>query len=533
MSKKIAYGKTAKEKLLSGAQVLADAVGSTLGPKGQNVLIDRGYDVIVVHDGVTVAQSIDLKDPEENAGVKVLRQAANKQVDEVGDGTTVVTILGNEIFKAIYRQTTAGVSAMQLRREIEDAAKRVVNEIDKIAKPVKTREQVIQVATISSADTQLGELIGDIVHKVGSDGVITVDESKGNDTYIEHQPGMQFDAGYASQYFITDPKRMEATVENAHVFVTDQTITSIFELKNFIESISDPTNPAQNPPIIRNLVFIAPEFGEQVLGALAANKLNGILNVSAIKLGGTAPAQKEFLQDICILTGAKLVSKETGTLLTEATKDILGLADRITSTKDATLIVGGKGDPAIVSERVTSLKAQLARAEGTQFEIEKLRERIAKLTGGVAVVKVGGPTEVDMKERKERAIDAVAATQAAVEQGIVAGGETVYLRARKVLGTSGGEGIVKEALLTPFQKLLTNADIDPGEALAELKLTHNDAKEYGVDVMDGTIKNLIEAGILDPVKVSKCAIRNGVSVGIQLATSGYTITEEPKKEKTP
>lgn len=523
MSKKVSSGQEAKEKLLIGAQKLTDAVSSTLGPKGQNVLIDRGYDVIVVHDGVTVAQNMELPDAQEQAGLRILRQAANRQVEIVGDGTTVTTILGNELFKSIYKQTTAGVSAMKLRSEVEQASEVVIKELEKIAKPIKTREQIVQIATISAEDQELGALIGETVHKIGIDGVITVEESKGNDTYIEHQDGMLFDTGYASQYFITDAKRMEATVEEARVFVTDQAINNIFEIKTFIESLG-------NPPDIRTIVFIAKEFGEQVLGTLALNKQNGILNATAIKLGSDTPAQKEFLEDICVLTGATLISKDKGILLADATAAQLGYAKRITSTKDATLIVGGGGSKEVISERVEALKAQFDRHEGTNFEVEKLRERIAKLTTGVAVVKVGGHTEVEMKERKERAIDAVAATQAAVEQGIVAGGETAYLRIRRVLGNSGGEGILKEALLKPFKKLLENADIDAGEIISELKYKYDDAKDFGMDVNDGKIKNLIEAGIIDPVKIPKSAIRNAVSVGIQLATTGFTITEEPKEE---
>ena len=523
MSKKISQGKIAKEKLLSGAQTLTDAVSSTLGPKGQSVLIDRGFEAVVINDGVTVAQNIELEDPEENNAVRILRQAANKQVDEVGDGTTVVTILGNEIFKELHKQISAGFSATMLRKELEETANIVLAELTNMAKPVKTKDQKIQVATISAGDSDLGKLIGETIHNVGVDGVITVEESKANETFLEYQQGMQFDRGYASPYFVTNPARMEATVEDPAIFITDNDITNIFELQELLQSVEKIG--------IRNFVFFAKKFGDQVLGTFALNKQMGKINVLAVEIGGESQAQKEFLQDLCILTGAALVSKDTGILLTKATVEVCGKAERITSTKDATLIVGGKGDKKLIKERVDALKVQFDRAEGSDFEIAKLKERIAKLTAGVAVIKVGGVTEVEMKERKERAIDAVAATQAAVEQGIVAGGEVAYLKVRRVLGDMGGEGIMKTALKKPFEILLRNADMDAGKAMAELEFKYSDTKDYGVDVTDNSIKNMFTAGIIDPVKVTKRAVANAVSVAIQLATTGFTITNIPEKKE--
>ncbi len=520
MSKIISFNQTAQEKLVRGIDILHDAVSSTLGPQGQNVMIDNGYEVVVIHDGVKVARAIELEDAEENAGVRVLRQAANKQVQEVGDGTTAVVILGAAIIKECLKITATGVNPMSLRRGLEEGSEMLLKQLDTIAIPVKTLAQKIQVATVSAEDKRLGKIIGETVEKMGVDGVITVEESKGADTYVEYQEGMQFDGGYISPYFVTNPDRMEATSEDCFILITDQAIVNWPDLLPLLERVLK---------ITKNLVVIAPDVTDSALASFIVNKVQGNLNVVCVKAPLFGEKQKEFLQDIAIMTGGTLISEATGQHFDTIEIKQLGRAARVTAVKDATMIVGGQGSKEEIKDRINAIQSQLDRAEGSDFEQVKLKERIAKLSGGVAVLKVGGETEVEMKERFERADDAVHATQAAVSEGIVPGGETAYFQARKILnGTDEkdlGYNILYKALERPFHILLKNAGMDAARFDTSLK------GNEGVDVIDGQVKDMIKSGIIDPVRIPKSAIKNAVSVAIQIMTTNVLITNKKEEKK--
>jgi chaperonin GroEL len=510
-----------KEKIMSGIKTLHDAVTSSLGPKGKNTMIDRGYEVVVIHDGVSIARSIELKDTEENAAVRSLREAAQKQVSQVGDGTTVVVSLAYNIVKEAEKIIAAGESPMTLRAGLESGRDLLVNEIKNHTVPVKTLDDAVRIATISAEDGELGKLVGETLWKIGTEGIVTVEESKSDTTVVEHQEGMQFDKGYISSYFVTDPNRMEATVEDAYLLISDMEITNIHELVTFLEKVGKKT---------RNLVVIAPEVSGSALESFVLTKVNGGMNVLAVRAPLFEEKQKSFLQDLAILTGGKVVTKEAGMRFEKLTEDYLGRARRVTSTKDATLIVGGKGSEEDIKARVESIRAQIKDSE-SEFDIKKLEERLAKLTSGVAIIKVGGHTEVEMKERKERAEDAKEATRAALRLGVVPGGETIYLQARKVLGTSLGHQILYRALEKPFFTLLENAGYNPGQMLERVENLDGKIDHVGIDVMDGEAKDLIQSGIIDPAEVSVQAIKNAVSVAIQIITTNCLITPEKEEKK--
>ena len=505
--------------LLKGVNTLAKAVGTTLGPKGRNVAIDRVTDHIVLHDGVEVAKAIHLKDKHEDLGAKILKEAARKTVDVCGDGTTVTIVLAQAIVNECMRIVSAGENPMVIRRSLEDARDKVLKYLDSIAKPIKTLEEKIQVATISAEDERLGELIAKTIDEMGIDGIVTVDESKSAETVVEKQIGMQFDKGYISPYFITDPGKMEATVEEPYILIGDKNLSIGQHLTTFLEEFSKVSN---------KLVVIAPDIADTALQVLVVNKVRGIGSISAVKAPLFGEKQKSILQDMCALTGATLISDDAGMSWQNATLDMAGQAERVTSTVSDTLIVGGKGDIQLIGERIKSLKEALKK-EQSPFEQEKLKERIAKLTNGVAIIRVGGDTEIEMKERKERVKDAVLATKAAVEEGIVAGGEVALLSARGALDAddSLGARILTKALFMPFKKLMENAGLDAGEQKS--KLTENG---IGIDVLTGEPIQMIEAGIVDPKKVVASAVKNAVSVGIQIITTGCSIIPiESKNDK--
>src|SRR3990167_8578772 len=511
------FGQEAIDKLLKGIKTLTKVVSTTLGPKGRNVAIDRTGDHIVLHDGVEVAKSIHLHDKHEDLGAKILKEAARKTVDQVGDGTTVTIILAEAIVNECMRIVSAGENPMTIRRSLEEARDKVLKYLDSIAKPVKTLEEKIQVATISAEDEQIGELIAKTIDEMGVDGIVTVDESKSSETIVEKQTGMQFDKGYISPYFITDPGKMEATVEEPYILIGDKNLSVGQHLTTFLEEFSKVSN---------KLVVIAPDITDTALQVLVVNKVRGIGSISAVKAPLFGEKQKSILQDMCVLTGATLISDDAGMSWQNATLDMAGHADRITSTVDSTLIVGGKGDLQLIGERIKSLKEALKK-EQSAFEQEKLRERIAKLTNGVAIIRVGGDTEIEMKERKERVKDAVLATKAAVEEGIVSGGEIALLDARAVLEDSLGAKILKNALEAPFKKLLNNAGMRSDYWIEHIA----DKPGVGVDLSDNKPRNLMEAGIVDPVKVCKYAVKNAVSTAIQIMTVGVTIVPvEDKKD---
>src|SRR3990167_4384157 len=457
----IKFDSEASEKLLKGIKTLARAVSSTLGPKGRNVAIDRVNDYIVLHDGVETARAIFLEDKHEDLGAKILKEAAKKTVDSCGDGTTATIILAEAIVTESMKIVAAGENPMTIRRSLEDARDKVLEYLDSIAKPVKTLEEKIQVATISAEDERLGELIAKTIDEMGVDGIVTVDESKSSETIVEKQTGMQFDKGYISPYFITDPGKMEATVEDTYILIGDKNLSVGQHLTTFLEEFSKVSN---------KLVVIAPDVTDTALQVLVVNKVRGIGSISAVKAPLFGEKQKSILQDMCVLTGATLISDDAGMSWQNATLDMAGHADRITSTVDSTLIVGGKGDLQLIGERIKSLKEALKK-ESSPFEQEKLRERIAKLTNGVAIIRVGGDTEVEMKNRKESVKDAVLATKAAIEEGIVPGGEIALLSARFALrdNSSLGGKILIKALQAPFKKLVENAGYDAGEKMAELE----------------------------------------------------------------
>jgi len=498
------------KRFLKGINTLAKSVGLTLGPKGLNVAIDKGYETIVLHDGVSVAKVVSSKNKFEDLGIKIVREAALKQVKEVGDGTTVTIVLANAIVGEAQKLIESGISPMSLRKEIEAGAKKLVGEIEQIAVPVKTLKETQMVARVSAEDIELGDLVGETIFNAGIDGVVTVEESKGSDTIVDQQSGMRFDKGYLSSYFITEPDTGEATVENAEILITDYPINDLHQLQSLLTGFSNET---------ANLVIISPEVGGNALPSLVVTKTNGNHNILCVGAPLFGDKQKAMLQDIAILTGGTFISKETFKLA-DVTRQHLGRADRVTANQNTTVIVGGKGKKEEIKDRVSEIKSKLKNTE-SEFETAKLTERLAKLTSGVAVIKVGGHTEIEMKERKERVLDAVAATRAALQDGIVAGGEVIYNAISKVLGDSFGEKVLKEAIQVPFNLLMEHANLNSGKM--RLMLEMEERPEFGIDVTDGAKKDMFKAGIIDPAKVSKEAIKNSVSVACQILTTGACI----------
>lgn len=519
---KILEGHEARLALQKGINKMADAVGSTLSPRGQNVGIAKQvpsgeiYERIILHDGVSVARAIELENEFENFGAQILKQAAQKQVDAVGDGTTVVMILAQAIINECMSLIGSGINPMSLRQGLEEAKKKLIQELETLATPIRGIKDMRYIASISAQDKELGHLIADTLDKVGKDGVITVEESKGPETVMELQEGMQIDKGYAHPWLVTNPERMEAVLENAYFLITDLPITTLAPLAKFFESFVKQS---------KMLVVISPDISGEALPLFIQNKLEGKLMTLCIQAPSFGEDQKAILQDIAILTGGKYISSDAGYKLEDITPDDLGFAEYITSTKDETIIVGGRGEKEEIKRRAESLRTQLLSLD-SEFEEERLRARLGKLTNGVAVIRVGGQTEIEMKERRERVIDAVAATRAAMIKGIVPGGEVVYLHIRKILDkTILTDKILYEALYAPFKKLLTNADLSEVEIALSLQ---GKTKNYGVDVTDGKTKDMIRAQIVDPVLVGINAIENSISVAIQLITTNTLIV--PAKE---
>lgn len=539
MAKQISYAAEARQKLLSGINQLADAVATTLGPKGRNVAIDRKWGAPnVIHDGVTVAKEIELKDPYENMGAQLVKEAASKTADVAGDGTTTATILARAVVAEGIKMITAGANPMIMRRGLMKASEHVVSELKKIAKPI-TLKEAADVATISAADSGLGNLIADALKRVGGkDGVVTVEEGKGLETTVDHKEGMQFDKGFASAYFATDPDKMVAEVEDAHILITDKKITAISDLLPFLEKFVK---------VSKNLVIIADEVEGEALATLVVNKLRGTFNALVVKAPGFGDRRKEMLEDIAILTGGTVISEEVGKKLENIEIEDLGKADRIQSDKENTSVIGGKGVKKNIEARIAQIKRQISDTT-SEFDKEKLQERLAKLAGGVAVINVGAATEVEMKDKKERVIDAVAATKAALEEGIVPGGEIALLDISqrmnvKALEKSGaskdeiiGFEIVKVAIEEPFKQLMKNAGLNPGELIAKARA--GSASGQGFDVLNiesadnAQPIDMIKAGILDPLKVVRSAVQNAVSIGTMILTTEALITDipEPKKE---
>ncbi len=527
-AKILKFDSEAREKLLKGINTLTEAVATTLGPKGRNVALDKKWGAPnVVHDGVTVAKEIDLEDPFENMGAQLLKEAASKTADVAGDGTTTATILAKAIVTEGLKNIQAGSNPMILKHGIEKAVVILVEELKKMSKKIVSQEEVAQVATISAADQQIGNLIAESLQKVGKDGVVTVEEGKTLEMSVDYKEGMEFDKGFVSPYFVTDTDKMEASIEDAYVLITDKKISSAADLVPFLEKFV---------AVSKNLVIIADEVEGEALALLVVNKLRGTFNVLAVKAPGFGDRRKEMLEDIAILTGGTVLSEDTGRKFESVEMDELGRAGRVTSDKDNTLIVDGKGVKAKIEGRIAQIRRELA-ASDSEFDKEKLQERLAKLTGGVAVINVGAATEVELKEKKERVIDAVAATKAAIEEGIVSGGEVALLRAGKALDAviavgeeKVGVEIVKRALEQPFRILVKNAGMDDGIALSKVMDSQGN---MGVDVLDGEVKDLVKAGIIDPVKVARSALQNAASVAVMVMTTHVLITDAPEKEKAP
>ena len=519
---KTLFRREARNKLLKGAEEVYKALSTTLGARGRNMVLWQFHQTRVQHDGYTIAKYVNPKDSFENAGATIIKQAANNQVDEVGDGTTVTVVLARQIAREAEKIVESGVNPMALRSGLEKGRDILTQEIDKLSEDIKTKKQKIEVATISSEDKQLGELIGSTLHKVGLDGVVTVEEASSTETYIEHQDGMQIDSGYKSPYLVTNPQKMTSTIRDAKVLVTDYVLDDIHKILPLYQKMVEKS---------RGLVIFCKDMEGSALASTIQNKMEGKLNVLVVKV--PTFQQDENLQDIATVLGAEYINKQAGYDLKKLELSQLGGAEKVTASREATIIVGGKGKTEDIEARISAIKTQIEE-EGDDFKEEKLRERLAKLTGGVYTVMVGGHTEVEIDEKKERAKDAVLATKAAIEEGIVPGGEVVYLPIIDKLEADNENDeyayrILRNALKKPFEKLVENAGLNAGRMMAGVE-----AKDFGwgVDVTDGKIKELKKEGIIDPAKVSKEAIKNAVSVAIQIITSDGIVAEIEEKDES-
>ncbi|MDO8429718.1 MAG: chaperonin GroEL [Candidatus Daviesbacteria bacterium] len=525
MSKILKFDHEAREKLLRGVEIMSQAVGSTLGPKGRNVALDQKFGAPnVTHDGVTVAKEIELEDPFENMGAQLLKEAASKTNDVAGDGTTTAVVLAHAITAESLKNIQAGSNAQMLRRGIEQAVEVLVEELKRMSKKVGA-DDLEQVATISAQDIEIGKIIAEALKKIGKDGVVTVEEGKTLQMSVEYTEGMKFDNGYISPYFVSDTEKMEASLEDPYLLITDKKISNMAELLPFLEKFVE---------VSKTLVILADDVEGEALATLVVNKLRGTFQILAVKAPGFGDRRKEMLQDIAVLTGGTVISEDTGRKFDSVEISDLGRAGRVTSTKDSTIVVDGKGEKSAINSRIAQLKREFEKAD-SDFDKEKIQERLAKLTGGVAVINVGAATEVELKEKKYRVEDAVNATRAAIEEGIVPGGEIALIRASRVLDTLklvGEEGvgvsIVKKAVDQPFRKLMENAGIDSGIALSKvLGSTGN----TGINVMTGEVVDLVKDGVIDPVKVTRSALQNAASVAVMIMTTNVLITD--KAESSP
>jgi chaperonin GroEL len=532
-AKNIIYGDQARTKLKAGVDKLARAVATTLGPRGRNVGLEKSWGApSVVHDGVTVAKEIELEDKFENMGAQLVRAAADKTNDVAGDGTTTATVLAQAMVEEGLKNISSGANPMILRRGLERALDVAVNDIKKLAKPISNKDEKAQIATISAQNEEIGKLIAEAMEKVGDRGVITVDESKGFDIELEYKEGMQFDKGYASAYFVTNPDKMESVIEDPYLLITDGKISNLQEMLPMLENFVK---------VSKNLVIIADDVDGEALATLVLNKLRGTFNALAIKAPGFGDRREAMLEDIAILTGATLISEKTGRKLDSVTVEDLGHAERVISDKDNTTIVGGKGSEKGIKARIDTIEAQISNTT-SDYDKEKLVERLAKLSGGVAVINVGAATEAELKEKKLRVEDAVNATKSAVEEGIVPGGEVALLRIRKAvekLKLDGEEATGAKILLTALEKparvLIGNAGEDPGKVLGEMERLSEEQKNpnIGFNVRTMEYGDMVAMGIIDPAKVTRSALQNAVSVAIMILTTDVLVAEAPKKEEKP
>ena len=528
MAKDIKFSENARRSLLKGVDKLADTVKTTLGPKGRNVVLEKSYGAPdITNDGVTIAKSIDLEDHFENMGAKLVSEAAQKTNDIAGDGTTTATVLTQAIVREGMKNVTAGANPVGIRRGIETATKAAVDELHKISHKVSTKDEIAQVASVSSASTEVGNLIADAMEKVGHDGVITIEESNGFNTELEVVEGMQFDRGYLSQYMVTDNDKMEADLDNPYILITDKKISNIQDILPLLQEIVQQG---------KSLLIIADDVDGEALPTLVLNKIRGTFNVVAVKAPGFGDRRKAMLEDIAILTGGTVISSDLGLELKDTKIDQLGKAGKVTVTKDSTTIVEGAGSKDAISERVDQIKKQIADTT-SDFDREKLQERLAKLAGGVAVIKVGAATETELKERKYRIEDALNATRAAVEEGYVAGGGTALVDVMKsiqgnVKGDSQdaqtGVNIVMKALGAPVRQIAENAGKDGAVILDHLE--HEDP-EIGYNAATDKWENMVKAGIIDPTKVTRSALQNAASIAALLLTTEAVVADAPEDDK--
>ncbi len=532
-AKQLVFSEEARRKLQKGMDTLASAVITTLGPKGRNVAIDRKFgSPTITHDGVTVAKEIELEDPFENMGAQLLKEAATKTNDIAGDGTTTSTVLAHAIVTEGLKSLAAGANPMLLKRGIEAATKAVAQNISEQAIEVTTKEEIANVASISAQDREIGELIAEVMDKVGKDGVITVEESKGLEFETEYVEGMQFDRGYISPYFITDAEAMEASIENPYLLIYDKKISAAADIVPLLEKLVQVGR--------RDLIIIAEDIDGEALATLVLNKLRGMLNVLAIKAPGFGDRRKAMLQDIAILTGATVISEETGRKLESVTLADLGTAEKVTSTKEETTIIGGQVEQAQIKGRIEQIRVEIEKST-SDYDREKLQERLAKLTGGVAIIRVGAATETELKEKKHRVEDALSATRAAVEEGIVPGGGVALINALAVLDdvkvdnedAQMGVNMVRKALVVPMRKIAENAGQDGSVVIENVRRAQEKAGKHtiGYDVISGEYLDMIEAGVIDPAKVTRGALENAASIAAMILTTEALITDVPEPEK--
>ncbi|MGE5354591.1 MAG: chaperonin GroEL [Acidobacteriota bacterium] len=529
-SKLIVFDSEARSGLKKGVDKLANAVKATLGPKGRNVILDKKFGApTVTKDGVSVAKEIELEDPIENMGAQMVREVASKTSDVAGDGTTTATVLAQAIYREGLKNVTAGANPMDLKRGIDLAVEKVIEVLKKMSKDVESRNEIAQVGSISANnDKTIGDLIADAMEKVGKDGVITVEEAKGTDTSLEVVEGMQFDRGYLSPYFVTDAESMEAVLEDPYILIHDKKISAMKDLLPVLEKVAQQG---------RALLIIAEDLEGEALATLVVNKLRGTLKIAAVKAPGFGDRRKAMLEDIAVLTSGTVISEERGFKLENATVSYLGTAKKVVLDKDNTTIVEGSGKTEDIKKRINEIKAQIEKTT-SDYDKEKLQERLAKLSGGVAVLKIGAATEVEMKEKKARVEDALHATRAAVEEGIVPGGGVAFVRAISVLDNVEGQNldqttgvkIIQKALQEPLKQIVTNAGLEGSVVLNKVMEGKDD---YGFNAATETYEHMLKAGVIDPTKVSRTALQNAASVSSLLITTEAVVFEKKEAEKAP
>jgi chaperonin GroEL len=533
MPKQLLFGEEARRSLKRGIDTLAKAVITTLGPKGRNVALDKKWGApTITHDGVTVAKEIELKDPYENMGAQLLKEAATKTNDIAGDGTTTATLLAYIIITEGMKNVAAGANPMLLKRGILEGAKAIAKAIDEQAIPVTTKEEIANVAAISAQDREIGNLIAEVMDKVGKDGVVTVEESKGLEFETEYVEGMQFDRGYISAYFITNPETMECVIEEPYILIHDKKISAAEDLMPVLEKLVQQGK--------RELVVIAEDVDGAALATLVVNKLRGMLNCVAVKAPGFGDRRKAMLQDIAILTGGRVITEEEGRKLEGATIADLGRADKVIVTKDDTTIVGGRGDERAIKGRMEQIKVEIEKST-SDYDREKLQERLAKLAGGVAIIRVGAATETELKEKKHRVEDALSATRAAIEEGIVPGGGVALINAIKALDSvkmeyrdeQTGVEILRTALEAPLQQIAENAGYDGAVVLDTVRRLQKEQNNprIGFDVLAGEYEDMVVQGIIDPAKVTKGAVENAASIAAMILSTEALVTDIPEEKK--